>query len=93
LDEHSVSYLGENDRHSQRYLEAGSQRGRRSSTPLLVGLVDSAHARQSLDQDFNGLPADIDLEEIAKKRVAGGGMIDSVANMANSILGAGMNLL
>ncbi|KZT41492.1 AAAP amino acid permease [Sistotremastrum suecicum HHB10207 ss-3] len=30
----------------------------------------------------------IDLEELAKKRLAGGGLLDSVANMANSILGA-----
>ena len=31
----------------------------------------------------------LDLEEIAAKRTAGGGMMDSIANMANSILGAG----
>ncbi|KDQ21740.1 hypothetical protein BOTBODRAFT_98866 [Botryobasidium botryosum FD-172 SS1] len=41
-----------------------------------------------------GAPAnegeDIDLEELAAKRVAGGGMLDSIANMANSILGAGI---
>jgi len=30
-----------------------------------------------------------DLDEIAAKRTAGGGMFDSIANMANSILGAG----
>jgi sodium-coupled neutral amino acid transporter 11 len=35
------------------------------------------------------MPADMNLEELAKKRVAGGGMLDSIANMANSILGAG----
>ena len=55
-----------------------------------MGLVDSAHARQSLDQYHDSNHADVDLEEIAKKRIAGGGMVDSVANMANSILGAGM---
>lgn len=33
---------------------------------------------------------DVDLEELAAKRTAGGGMLDSIANMANSILGAGM---
>jgi hypothetical protein len=90
LDEHSASFLTESERHSQRYLEAVSQEERSSSTPLLVGLVDSALARQSLDRHHNGSPVDMDLEEIAKKRIAGGGMIDSVANMANSILGAGM---
>jgi solute carrier family 38 (sodium-coupled neutral amino acid transporter), member 11 len=66
--------------------------------PLLVGLVDSAHARASLDGPGVGLSlrpngeveeADIDLEELAAKRHAGGGLLDSVANMANSILGAG----
>ena len=31
----------------------------------------------------------LDLEALAAKRSAGGGMLDSVANMANSILGAG----
>jgi sodium-coupled neutral amino acid transporter 11 len=36
---------------------------------------------------------EVDLEEMAAKRIAGGGMIDSVANMANSILGAGNVLL
>jgi solute carrier family 38 (sodium-coupled neutral amino acid transporter), member 11 len=70
--------------------------------PLLVGLLDSATARRSLDGtlqlerrgEFTGnmLTADdeeIDLEELASKRTAGGGMLDSIANMANSILGAG----
>lgn len=32
----------------------------------------------------------VDLDELAKKRTAGGGLLDSVANMANSILGAGV---
>lgn len=67
------------------------------SMPLLVGLVDSAHARASLDGPVVGLSLrqngeeeeDIDLEELAAKRHAGGGLFDSVANMANSILGAG----
>jgi sodium-coupled neutral amino acid transporter 11 len=35
---------------------------------------------------------DYDLEEIATKRMAGGSIIDSIANMANSILGAGKYL-
>jgi sodium-coupled neutral amino acid transporter 11 len=33
--------------------------------------------------------SDLDLSEVAAKQHAGGGMLDSVANMANSILGAG----
>lgn len=32
---------------------------------------------------------EVDLEELAKKRTAGGSLVDSVANMANAILGAG----
>ena len=66
--------------------------------PLLVGLLDSATARRSLDGTLQlenrGAFAetedlDVDLEELAHKSTAGGGMLDSVANMANSILGAG----
>lgn len=66
--------------------------------PLLVGLLDSATARRSLDGTlqlenrgiFNEADdEELDLEELAHKRTAGGGMLDSVANMANSILGAG----
>lgn len=56
--------------------------------PLLVGLMDSAAARRSADfGDGDDIP--LDLEDLAAKRTAGGGLLDSVANMANSILGAG----
>jgi sodium-coupled neutral amino acid transporter 11 len=67
------------------------------SMPLLVGLLD-ASARRSFDGSLslrpgNGHPSteehDIDLEQLAAKSSSGGGMLDSVANMANSILGAG----
>jgi sodium-coupled neutral amino acid transporter 11 len=61
--------------------------------PLLVGLLDASDSRRSVDgslplHDPNGLSSD-ELEEIAGKRMAGGGILDSTANMANSILGAG----
>ncbi|KAK2463274.1 hypothetical protein APHAL10511_004929 [Amanita phalloides] len=65
---------------------------REQSMPLLVGLLDAANARRSVDVplrstgDFDPL----DLESISAKRTAGGGMVDSIANMANSILGAGI---
>lgn len=36
-----------------------------------------------------GSSSDLDLSEVAAKQHAGGGMFDSIANMANSILGAG----
>jgi sodium-coupled neutral amino acid transporter 11 len=66
--------------------------------PLLVGLFDSAASRRSSDTfpltQTNGNTVIIgeetlDLDELAAKRTAGGGMLDSIANMANSILGAG----
>lgn len=73
------------------------RRTRDQSMPLLVGLLDTAHARRSsdgslqLDRLGDEPPdMDVDLEELAAKRTAGGGMLDSIANMANSILGAGM---
>ncbi|KAK0226084.1 amino acid transporter [Armillaria fumosa] len=64
--------------------------------PLLVGLLDSS-AQRNLD---TAIPLHtstgqtdaeaLDLEDIAAKANAGGGMVDSIANMANSILGAGL---
>ena len=62
--------------------------------PLLVGLQDIATARRSLDgtlrlEQRGGLDDEVDLEDLATKSTAGGGMLDSIANMANSILGAG----
>lgn len=75
-----------------------SRRDREQAMPLLVGLLDSATARRSADgtlqletrggTDVEAL-SDADLEELVAKRTAGGGLLDSVANMANSILGAG----
>lgn len=71
---------------------------REQSMPLLVGLLDSASARRSDDGTLQLLSPgaatqddseQVDLEGLAAKRLAGGGMLDSVANMANSILGAG----
>ena len=62
------------------------------SMPLLVGLFDSAAARRSLDADpeHEMTPTGhYDLEELAAKQHSGGGLVDSIANMANSILGAG----
>ena len=62
------------------------------SMPLLVGLFNSSAARRSMDAP-NGhelsTVGQYDLEELAAKPSAGGGLLDSVANMANSILGAG----
>jgi hypothetical protein len=61
--------------------------------PLLVGLLDASAVRRSLDIPLgvDGVSAysDVDLDELATKQSAGGGMLNSIANMANSILGAG----
>lgn len=67
--------------------------------PLLVGLFDSSASQRTHDTSIqmhnpNGSPVivgedTINLDELAAKRTAGGGLFDSVANMANSILGAG----
>ncbi|KAF7315652.1 Aa-trans domain-containing protein [Mycena indigotica] len=83
------------DEDSQSQVRAGS---RNQSMPLLVGLFDASHSR-GVDVSVpllhvngtNGSSGpDVDLEALAAKRVAGGGLIDSIANMANSILGAGI---
>ncbi|KAG8802448.1 hypothetical protein FRC16_009637 [Serendipita sp. 398] len=68
--------------------------------PLLVGLLDSAALRapestqginlRRRNDEENGAEYHEDLEELARKRTSGGGMLDSIANMANSILGAGI---
>ena len=72
--------------------------GNEQRMPLLVGLFESSASRRSLDSmPMNGANGNsviigedtIDLDEIAAKRTAGGGLFDSIANMANSILGAG----
>lgn len=88
------------DEDSMRELENShvrSRSGHDQRMPLLVGLFDSSASRRSLDASLplhgsNDTSGDdlLDLEEIAAKRTAGGGMIDSIANMANSILGAGI---
>ncbi|KAJ7680335.1 amino acid transporter [Mycena polygramma] len=75
-------------------------RGYRDRTmPLLVGLFDSSASRGRVDTSIpllrtNGQDVSqqthVDLEELAAKRLAGGGLLDSIANMANSILGAGL---
>ncbi|KAF5370657.1 hypothetical protein D9758_001805 [Tetrapyrgos nigripes] len=77
---------------------ANTTRGsrREQSMPLLVGLIDSSTQRSLVDHlplhTGNGHTenTDINLSELASKSTAGGGMVDSVANMANSILGAGI---
>ena len=67
-----------------------SSRTREQSMPLLVGLIDASSVQRGADVPGEECYAPrVDLEELAAKRTAGGGLLDSVANMANSILGAG----
>lgn len=64
--------------------------------PLLVGLLDSTQIQRSQDGSIlltqsgqNRDEINEELEGIIAKGKHGGGMLDSIANMANSILGAG----
>lgn len=64
--------------------------------PLLVGLLDSSQIQRSQDGSIllthggeSRDELDEELEGIIAKGKHGGGMLDSIANMANSILGAG----
>jgi sodium-coupled neutral amino acid transporter 11 len=70
-----------------------SNPNREQSMPLLVGLLDASAVRRSLDipmgVDYATGGSNVDLEELSAKLGAGGGMLSSMANMANSILGAG----
>lgn len=92
LDDTAIAQLQTEQRQPPR-----SRREREQAMPLLVGLLDSATARRSVDGTlqlenrgmFSETEEEVDLEELAAKRTAGGGLLDSVANMANSILGAG----
>ena len=92
LDDVAISQLQTEQQRSPH-----SRREREQAMPLLVGLLDAATARRSQDGTLQlenrGMFAEhyeeVDLEELAAKRTAGGGLLDSIANMANSILGAG----
>jgi solute carrier family 38 (sodium-coupled neutral amino acid transporter), member 11 len=90
LDDPSISSLAADER--------SPRLAREQRMPLLVGLADTAAVRRSLDGSLtlaqlnghaSGDGQDVDLEELAAKRTAGGSLLDSIANMANSILGAG----
>ncbi|KAI0063608.1 amino acid transporter [Artomyces pyxidatus] len=90
LDDHSLAQI------NVQQGRTSNGRGDEQAMPLLVGLLDASAVRRSVDipmgvngsvQNING---EIDLEAIAAKQNAGGGMLNSIANMANSILGAGI---
>jgi solute carrier family 38 (sodium-coupled neutral amino acid transporter), member 11 len=86
----------DDDAVAQASLEHGLRRGdprREQTMPLLVGLLDASAVRRSLDipMGVDGAPtySDVDLDELAAKQSRVGGMLNSIANMSNSILGAG----
>ncbi|KAF8210288.1 transmembrane amino acid transporter protein-domain-containing protein [Mycena galopus ATCC 62051] len=69
--------------------------------PLIVGLFDASASRGGrVDATIPLLPtnghevshptSEVDLEELAAKRISGGNLFDSIANMTNSVLGAGI---
>lgn len=76
---------------------------RERTMPLLVGLMDASAARRTPDTIIPMYEADgmeggeglrnVDLDDLAEKQWSGGGLLNSVANMANSILGAGKLLV
>ncbi|KAG1716628.1 hypothetical protein ID866_506 [Astraeus odoratus] len=94
FDESSFTESG-HDRDHSRSPRPGRRRER--PIPLLGDFIDSLASRRTpeamipmyepvaQESTFTG---EVDLEEVAAKQWAGGGMLDSVANMANSILGA-----
>ncbi|KAH9002112.1 amino acid transporter [Lactarius hatsudake] len=79
---------------AQSSLERGIHRPGEQSMPLLVGLLDASTIRRSLDipMGTDGVSgyADVDLDELVAKQSSGGGILNSIANMSNSILGAGL---
>lgn len=96
FDDTSLAEIQREQRHL-RESRSGSRRER--TTPLLVGLMDASAARRTPDTTIpmyeandlenGGMFQNLDLDELAAKQWSGGGLLNSVANMANSILGAG----
>ncbi|KAG2059015.1 hypothetical protein BDR06DRAFT_1071638 [Suillus hirtellus] len=93
FDDASLADIQREQRHSR-----GAPR-RERTMPLLVGLMDASAARRTPDTVIpmyetdsmeNGELGNVDLDDLAKKQWSGGGLLNSVANMANSILGAGL---
>ncbi|KAG9316352.1 amino acid transporter [Chiua virens] len=94
VDDTTLAEISRQQQRTSRTSGSG-RRGRRP--PLLVGLLDSSAIQRAPDSTIpmyesgDQVPSsDVDLSEVAAKQHAGGDMFDSVANMANSILGAGL---
>ncbi|KAF9244905.1 amino acid transporter [Melanogaster broomeanus] len=93
-DDFDDTALAEIGRQLTRSHPSSSDRRRERPMPLLVGLLDSPTSRTTPETTIpmheSGSLTNLDLSEVAAKQHAGGGMLDSIANMANSILGAGL---
>ncbi|OJA18237.1 hypothetical protein AZE42_05175 [Rhizopogon vesiculosus] len=99
-DDFDDASLAEIQREQRHLREARSGSRRERTIPLLVGLMDVSTARRTPDTtipmyEANDLENDVmfrnlDLDELAAKQWSGGGLLNSVSNMANSILGAGI---
>ncbi|EIW83213.1 AAAP amino acid permease [Coniophora puteana RWD-64-598 SS2] len=72
--------------------EQRSSRSGRRIRPLIQGFSFRTPGGDAVEAAYEPLSGSdtVDLEELAAKQRAGGGLVDSVANMANSILGAGI---
>jgi sodium-coupled neutral amino acid transporter 11 len=95
-DDFDDTTLAEIGRQQSHVRPSRSGRRRERPIPLLAGLLDSSASRRTpettipmYDSEIQGSFTDLDLGEVTAKQHAGGGMLDSIANMANSILGAG----
>ncbi|KAI6157605.1 amino acid transporter [Pisolithus tinctorius] len=98
-DDFDESTLEESGSDRARSTSPRPRRSRQRPIPLLTGLMDPQGARRTPDTIIpmyepaareESLTSPVDIEEMAAKQHAGGNMFDSVANMANSILGAGI---
>lgn len=98
-DDFEESTLEDSGSDRARSTSPRPRRSRQRPVPLITGFMDSQRTQGALDTIIpmyeaaareESLTSPIDIEEMAAKQRAGGNMFDSVANMANSILGAGI---
>ncbi|KAI6046085.1 amino acid transporter [Pisolithus marmoratus] len=98
-DDFDESTLEDSGSDRARSTSPRPRKSRQPPIPLLAGLMGSQGTRRTPDTMVpmyepaaHGGPSTspVDIEEMAAKQRAGGNLFDSVANMANSILGAGL---
>lgn len=98
-DDFDESTLEDSGSDRARSTSPRPRRSRQRPIPLITGFMDSQRTQGALDTIIpmyepaareESRTSPIDIEEMAAKQQAAGNMFDSVANMANSILGAGI---